>query len=391
MKLLLKNAHVVTPSEVLEFCDVLIEDQKILEVKPGIPSLMADDVVNLKGAYLLPGFIDIHADMIEGFIEPRTTALMDFELGLKEAEKHLLTSGITTIYHSISLYCDGAWEKKRIRQAGNVKKLSNLISEIHDREHLIHHRLHLRYEIDNIGCYDDVISIMSDKKAHLLSFMDHSPGQGQYRNLEIYKHHLPNKGEHFSEKDFLDHLEQEKSKETLSFEQLQHLVEVAAENNISVASHDDDTSEKIALNCELGVKISEFPITMETALAAKNSGLLTVLGAPNILLGGSHSGNLSAAEAIKAGACHILCSDYYPSSLLHAVFSMVKNHGIPLQEMVNMVTENPAKAVGIDSCYGSIAAGKYADLLVVKELNGYPVIEKTYIHGKAVASLCYRI
>lgn len=391
MKTLFRNGKVVMPTQILDYCDVLIENEKVIDIKQGIPSIMADDVFDLKGAYLLPGFIDIHADMIESLIEPRATAFMDFELALKEAEKQLLTSGITTIYHSISLFCDDAWEKKKIRQAKNVKKLSELISDIHNREHLIHHRLHLRYEIDNVRSYDDVRDMIVSGKAHLLSFMDHSPGQGQYRNLEIYKQHMPQKGANLSEDEFREHLEQEKFKETVSFSNLRLLVELACEKGVAVASHDDDTKEKIALNRQLGVEISEFPITMETAKTAKENGLFTVLGAPNILLGGSHSGNLSAAQAIKEGVCDILCSDYYPSSLLHAVFLMARKHNTPLCEMVCMVSQTPAKAVGISDSYGSIEVGKYADLLVVNELNGYPVIEKSFIHGKAVASLCYRV
>jgi len=391
MKTLLINASVVTPIRVYDYCDVLIEDEKIVRIQQGIPEYTADEVIDLKEAFLLPGFIDIHSDMIEGLIEPRSTAFMDFELSLKEAEKQLLASGITTIYHSISMLCADTWGNKKIRQAENVKRLSSLIRDYHNREHLIHHRLHLRYEIDNLNCYDDVVEMVANKSANLLSFMDHSPGQGQYRNLEIYKKHMPNCGKNLTDQEFMQYIENEKSKSMVSFAALRTLATLAKKNNISVASHDDDTIEKIALNKELGVKISEFPITIETARAANKSGLLTVLGAPNILLGGSHSGNLSAADAILEGACDILCSDYYPSSLLHAVFFMVKNYNIPLYQMVNMVTSSPAKAVGIGDAYGAVEVGKFADLLVVRELNDYPVIERSFIHGKAVSSLCYQV
>ncbi len=389
MKTLFKNANIVTPTGLVNGC--LLCDEDILYIGENKAFDDCQQVYDMGGKMILPGFIDIHADMIENLVEPRATAFMDMELALKEAEKQLIGCGITTIYHSISMFSDDAWEKKRIRRAESVKKLSGLINAFHHREHLIHHRLHLRYEIDNVKSYDDVENLVNSGQVHLLSFMDHSPGQGQYRNLEVYKSHLPNKGANLTEADFAAHLEKERAKAVVSLEALKALSAAAQKQGIAVASHDDDTTDKIDLNAQLNVNISEFPITQDVAAYAKAKGLFTVFGAPNILLGGSHSGNVSAAEAILEGNCHILCSDYYPASLLHAVFYMHKNHAQPLHDMVNMVSLNPAKAVGIDNRYGALEAGKTADLLVVDMLNGYPVVEEAWIQGKPVTTMRYRI
>ena len=136
--------------------------------------------------------------------------------------------------------------------------------------------------------------------------------------------------------------------------------------------------------------ISEFPITVEAAKHANELGFVTVVGAPNILRGGSHSGNMSAADAIQAGCADILCSDYYPPSILHGVFMMYQKYGIPLPEMVNKASLNPAKAVGLGDEYGSIKPGKKADLLIIELLDGYPVITHVLVDGRTTSRVEYR-
>ncbi len=144
------------------------------------------------------------------------------------------------------------------------------------------------------------------------------------------------------------------------------------------------------INQKLGVDISEFPITLETAKKATEMGFYTIAGAPNILLGGSHSGNMSAAAAILEDSIHILCSDYYPSALLNSIFLMHEKHQVPLWEMVKKVTYYPAKAVKIDQDYGSIEIGKKADILIVDVLDGYPVITHSFVDGVIASRVEYR-
>ena len=226
---------------------------------------------------------------------------------------------------------------------------------------------------------------------HEISFMDHTPGQGQYRNLEIYRealdkyHGMENEGKTFGEV-----LEYHRKKEMLSLEQLQELAELAHKNHITVASHDDDTVEKLQLNQQLGIDISEFPIREDVAKAAHNMGFYTIAGAPNILLGGSHSGNMSAAQAIQNDSVDILCSDYFPQALLHSLFVMQSQYGQSLPDMVNKVSRNPAKAMHIDKDYGTIEVGKKADLVIVDILDGYPVITHVLVDGKTTSRVEYR-
>ncbi len=387
----IKNGRIITPDGIVDHKNIIIDGDTIVDMVSEIDEGDFERVINAHGRYIMPGFIDIHSDKIEQFIQPRPTAVMDFELSMKECERELLFQGITTMYHSLSLYKDELFGSAAVRKRENVEKLADLIHDIHQRYHLIHHRFHLRIEIDNLDAYGIVKAMIEQNLVHEISFMDHTPGQGQYRNLEIYRKTVEGYGsEELKKTGFDGVMEQHRNKQMLSFEQLQSLTNLAHEHGIAVASHDDDTAEKLNVNRQLGVDISEFPITIETAKQAKQMGFYTVAGAPNILLGGSHSGNMSAAEAILADCVDVLCSDYYPPALLHSIFAMNEKHGIPLWEIVKKVTLNPAKAVNIAQDYGSIEVGKKADLLIVDVLDGYPVITHTIVDGVIASRIEYR-
>lgn len=384
----IKNGRIVLEDSILEGKVLLVEGDRILGFADEVPA--AEKVIDAHGRYITPGFIDIHSDKIEQFILPRPTAKFDFELALKECERELLHLGITTIYHSLSLYKDELFGKSPLRTKENVRKIADLIRDIHDRNHLIHHRFHLRVEIDNLEAYDIVKEMIEKKMVDEISFMDHSPGQGQYHDVEMYCRVLEKyQDREISPEEFAGMLEEQRTKEVLSFAQMKELCALAHTNGIAVASHDDDSAEKLCVNREIGVDISEFPIQIETAKEARRMGFYTIVGAPNILLGGSHSGNMSAAEAIREDCADVLCSDYYPPAILHGIFEMEKQ-GIPLPEMIRKATLNPAKAVGLSEDYGCIAPGKKADLLIIDMLDGYPVITHVLVDGRTTSRVEYR-
>lgn len=388
----IKNGKIVTPEGILENKILLIEKDRIKDFADDIDdSKEAERVIDAHGRFITPGFIDIHSDRIEQCIQPRPTSQIDFELAFKECERELLHLGITTMYHSLSLYKDEFFGKSPLRTRANVQTIADLIENIHHRFHLIHHRFHLRIEIDNLEAFDIVRSMLEKKKVHEISFMDHTPGQGQYRDLAIYEDAvLKYRGKEIENWGIDGIVAYHRSKPTLSFGQLKELCDLAHENGIAVASHDDDCEDKLTLNEKIGVDISEFPILIETAKAAKKKGFSTVVGAPNILLGGSHSGNMSAAQAILEGCADILCSDYYPPGILHGIFIMHKKYGVPLHEMVNKATLNPARAMNTDGDYGSLQIGKKADILIIDLLDGYPVVTHALVDGNATSRVEYR-
>lgn len=269
--------------------------------------------------------------------------------------------------------------------------MAQLIQNIHNEEHLIHHRFHLRLEIDNFEGADIAKAMIDEGKVNEISFMDHTPGQGQYRDLMVYQEAVEKyHGKEIQEGGFDAIIDYHQKKERLSFDELKGLSDYAASKGITTASHDDDCEEKLALNQKIGVSISEFPITLEIAKKAHEEGFYTVVGAPNILLGGSHSGNMSAAEAIQEGYADIICSDYFPQAILHGIFRMVIEYGCSLPEVVEKATLNPAKAMKIDKDYGSIEVGKKADLLLVALDNNRPIVTGVMVDGKIELQLSYR-
>ncbi len=389
---LLENGLVVTPEGTMEGWSVLIEGDRITAVEPADSPVFSsvDERVDVGGAYIMPGFIDIHADYIEHMAAPRPTSLMDFTLALRESERELATHGITTMFHSLSFYKDGDFGHNPIRSSGNTARLMELVDQSHKRQHLLRHRFHARFEIDNTDRVEELTRYLREGKIHLLSFMDHTPGQGQFRDLEIYRKTI--KGyRNMSESELDLMIKDIQGRKRLTVDDITEIAGIAMEHGVAVASHDDDTVEKLALVKTFGTTISEFPVTLEIAREACRLGLHTLAGAPNILLGGSHSGNLSAAQAIIDGSVDVLCSDYYPAALLHAVFRMHRKHGLPLHQMVNLTTRNAAAAVGMDAGLGSIEPGKKADILVVDELeDGFPVVSSVYVDGFSILRTSYR-
>lgn len=390
---LIINGQIVTENEILQGYDILIKNDLIAKIAPHGEIIKSgfEKIVDARGGFVAPGFIDIHSDYIESMASPRPSTMIDFNLSMRETEKILVNHGITTMFHSLSLWKTDEFSHKPIRSIENVNKFAEVIQNTQNKKHLIRHRFHARLEIDNIDAVESLKNYIAQDKVHLISFMDHTPGQGQYRNIEIYKKTLR------GYKDFTDCeidsvMEHHGNKEKLTVCMLKELSELANEKHIPIASHDDDSVEKLALIQSLGATISEFPITLEIARKAKKKGLLTVAGAPNILLGGSHTGNLSAAEAIANGTIDILCSDYYPAAMLHSIFILHKKYKEDLNRMFNLVTINPARAVKMDHDIGSIKENKKADILIIEKIDDdFPVITSVFVDGKLVSRIDYRI
>ncbi|MGL6063558.1 MAG: alpha-D-ribose 1-methylphosphonate 5-triphosphate diphosphatase [Fusobacteriaceae bacterium] len=388
MKICIYNGKIVTPDSIAKGA-IYIVDGKIDKIVSEESTNLTNEYENLNANenWILPGIIDCHSDAVELELQPRPTSLFSMDIAFKELEKKLVLAGITTMYHSLSISKNVFGEekiKKYYRTEKGVDELSEWLYKNKEKS-IINHKLHIRYEIDNSEGIEQLKEMIRNGKVDFFSIMDHTPGQGQFRNLEKYKKVII-AYRNCSEKEAEKFIEKSIKDDKMEIEDIENIIKFARTYNIPVASHDDDLIEKIDLIKPWDVKISEFPIMLKVAKYAKEKGLYTVMGAPNILLGGSHSGNLSAEEAINNNAVDILCSDYYPASLLHSIFYM-KRKGSCIKEMVKLISLNPAKALNLDNITGSLENRKNADILIVEEKDGLPLLKNVFSSGKMIMSM----
>jgi alpha-D-ribose 1-methylphosphonate 5-triphosphate diphosphatase len=380
------NANIVLPNETVDNCCLTIEDGIISRIGGGTSN---GSVIDAQNAYLMPGMIDIHSDHIEQVVEPRAGSVMDIAFALREQERQLVNSGITTIYHSLSVW-KAAGKQKAAREDGFQKKMVREIINITDSPRLITHLLHIRFDLLNIEAIPALTEMLNNGYVSLLSFMDHTPGQGQYRDLERHRAYLRAINPTMSEFEINERMEKRMRAEKVPQEKLIDIARYAKNMGVFIASHDDDSVKKVDfVKNMLNATISEFPVELEVARYAKKTGMATLGGAANIMIGKSHSGNLSAIEGILDGSITMLCSDYYPPSMLPAVFKLHRQFGLPLHDCMKLVTLTPAKAVGIDEKVGSIEEGKQADLILADVLGEYPRLLAAITNGSIASTLNY--
>lgn len=336
---------------------------------------------------LVPGFIDLHSDAVEKEIEPRPGAEFPLKNALVELDKKLAMAGITTMYHAI------AFNEESLVGRRGTELAAALIRTIADCDRTlltIDNLVHARYEITSFTSVPAIKELIRSGKIHLLSLMDHSPGQGQFRTLEKWKqYHLSvyNLSEHEAEEIVARQLE--KKSRGLTF--MEELCGTAWEHGLLIASHDDDRPEKIDLMEGLNVGIAEFPLNAETALYARSRRMKTGMGAPNVVRGKSQSGNISARELMQLGCCDFLCSDYHPSSMLQAVYALHREMGFKLADAFAFVTSAPAGTAGLAD-RGRIAPETLADLVVIED-HLVPKVVMTIKGGRPIYSggSCFHI
>lgn len=375
---LIQDGTVVEPASVVAGGHVLVADGRIVSHGPWTPDPGAEaERVDASGLYVLPGLVDLHSDAIEREVEPRPNTLFPLALAVREMERRLAGHGITTMYHSVSI----AGQEFGSRSHAVALAIVETIRE-QSASALIRTRVHVRYEITDRPGLGLVRDLLQRGCIHLLSFMDHTPGQGQYRDAEEYRAYLA-RVYGIADAQFERILSAKLAARGELREDIAALAGGAQTAGVPLASHDDDTPDKLQEMRRWGVTISEFPMSLEAARHAAEAGMAVCVGAPNIVRGGSTGGNLKAADAIEAGVAHILCSDYYPAALLHAVFQLSRGP-LGLARAVAMATLAPARAVGIARDLGSIEAGKQADLILVRIWHGLPVVVAAMVAGRWV-------
>lgn len=377
MKLNIINGNIVTPDSVIENGTVCIENGKITEICE-CQGQCTDNIVDAKGAYIIPGIIDIHGDDLEGAISPRPSMRFPIDFALMNVDRRYAACGITTKLHALSYYDD----ELKDRHAGNSIEVMDALERVRE-ELLTEHYIHVRCEIGHN--MDDAFKAIETPFVRLVSVMDHAPGQGQFNDPEKYiEFHKDAYGLSGEDLEKLMKRKMDISFSDIKIQKISEVARKAQERGLLIASHDDDSPEHVELVHSLGAHISEFPINLEAAKKARELGMITSMGAPNIILGRSTSNNLSGRDAIREGAVDVLCSDYNPPSMLYSAFLLKELSILTLPEAARMVTLNAAKAIGMDDTIGSIEEGKQANLVIVHEKAGIPVVTDTLVNGELV-------
>lgn len=359
----ISDFRVVLADSVIDRGSIRVEDGRIAEIVEGP---VAGAAITGDGLLLMPGFVDMHGDMIEREVEPRPNVPMPLELGLRDLDRRLAVAGITTAYAAVSFSPSSTYGHLRSYEHTStvIRALKSMGPQL-----LVDHRVHARFEITFPKALAVIEALIAEGAVDLISLTDHTPGQGQYRDIERHVDKIAReKG--MSREEAAQSVARRIEERTLPAEimadTLQAISSVCHAHGVALASHDDDTPAKVALMHDLGVAISEFPVTLEAAREARRMGLATAMGAPNALRGQSYSGNLSAREAHAEGVLDILASDYHPSAILPAILELAKTDREGLAGATRLATLNPAKALGLDD-RGEIALGKTADFVIADD------------------------
>lgn len=372
-KLYLTGARVVLREEVLERGSVLIENGVISAINPE-PVAGAREV-KLDGKTLIPGMIDLHCDALEKEVEPRPNVHFPLDFACAQADKRNAAAGVTTVFHALSF----ANHELGVRNNRFAAEIARAIHQWQPHA-LVDNRVHCRYEVTDPTAPEVLHELLENGEMHLLSVMDHSPGQGQFKDISAYRNYLSRTYKK-SEAELDEILSSKLDMTQGAMERIEKLVRAAHRMGVHVSSHDDDTEQKVETLSALGVTISEFPINLESAQAARARGMHTIFGAPNILRGKSQSGSIRALDAIKAGVGDCLCADYHPATMIVAAFRIPELAGLTLPEAICKVSFNPASAVGLND-RGEIAVGKRADLVSISHINGLPQASTVWSAGR---------
>jgi alpha-D-ribose 1-methylphosphonate 5-triphosphate diphosphatase len=370
------NAVLVLPDEVVRGT-LAMRGEIISGVAPGRSGLRG--AIDLDGDYLIPGVVDVHTDNLERQVLPRSLARWPSRSAMVAHDAQCAAAGVTTILDALCLgdlgfdagriqtFWDGVADLDALTPTGLLKS---------------QHYLHLRCEIpalDMLSCFD---AVADHPLVRLISLMDHSPGIGQYANLEFYRNLRRRGGLDEAAVDRrIGELQEQRAR--VREPNRRTLLDRVAGLGIALASHDDRTVEEIAENARDGIRISEFPVTMEAAEAAKAAGMDVIAGAPNLVRGGSHSGNIAAADLLRSGWVDVFASDYVPPALIEAAFRIAREELAGLPEAVAMITSRPAALASLRD-RGSLTPEKRADLVRVRVYETLPVVRQVWTGGERV-------
>ena len=381
---LITNVRIVTTDEIL-LGTVEVRNGAFASVQPGVSHIAAAE--NWEGDYLLPGLIELHTDNLEKHLEPRPGVRWPAISALLTHDAQVSTAGITTVLDAMGV---GDFDERSVRAQG-LQDAANALHHARDNGLLrAEHLLHIRCELACDNMLEVAKPFLDDPSVRLVSLMDHTPGQRQWMDVERFRVYTQ-RNQRWSDEYLAEVIRGRQDMQERNAERNRNgLLELCRNRHIPLASHDDTVAEHIDEAVRSGISISEFPTTVLAAVAAREHGLGIVMGAPNLVRGGSHSGNVSALALARDDLLDCLSSDYVPHALLHGAFLLRDQAGWTLPKAIRTVSANPADLVGLKD-RGEVTAGKRADFVRVREtpiaanLQSVPVPMASWRQGLRIA------
>jgi alpha-D-ribose 1-methylphosphonate 5-triphosphate diphosphatase len=375
--LVIRNAKIVLANEVIDG-SLAVEDGAINAIDLSHTS----SGIDFAGDYLIPGLVELHTDQLEGHYRPRPGVYWDPMAALQAHDTQIAGSGITTVFDALRIGSD----VEMPGMGDHVDVLLNaIITGQGDGRLRADHKVHLRCELPAHDVVEHFERFCDLPIVRLSSVMDHTPGQRQYQTIEKFRQYYMERMRFTPEE--MDAFIADKHEEQAKYSDKHRkaILKRGRAAGIAFASHDDATLEHVAESVADGVSIAEFPTTLVAAEASHRAGLAVLMGGPNVVRGGSHSGNISATELAKAHVLDVLSSDYVPFSLLQAAFLLPqRTEEVALPEAIRMVSSNPAKAAGLDD-RGEIDVGRRADFVRVAMIGSAPVVRGVWRQGERVS------
>lgn len=376
---ILANAKLILPDDTT-IGALVIEDGAIAEILPG--TSVPPGALNMQGDYLAPGMVELHTDNLERHMRPRPGVDWPHASAILAHDAELAGCGITTVFDAMrvgSIPSDGP-DQDYDKYA---RALAHELAALRDRDVLrISHMLHLRAEVCSETLLAELDEFGPGDRVGIISLMDHTPGQRQFRDISKLAQYVQGKYK-LGDAEFAEHVARMQGlRDRYGDAHEAATVEIAHRLGAVLASHDDTTPEHVVTSAGHGVRLAEFPTTPEAARACHDHGIMVMMGAPNLIRGGSHSGNVSAADLARAGHLDILSSDYVPAGLLAGAMILARIWD-DLPRAIATVTANPAEAAALTD-RGRIAPGLRADLIRFRLMDDTPVIRATWVRGERV-------
>ena len=378
--MLIANARIVLADRVIENGWLACAGGKIVEIGEGPAPERGEDA---GGDLVLPGLVELHTDHLEAHYVPRPKVYWDPVAAVVSYDGMLATSGITTVLDSLRVWREDGAEAVD----GQHVVLADAIESAREGDLLrIEHYLHLRCEVPMPGVVDDTATMIGRDSVRLMSLMDHTPGHRQFRDEEKLRTYYRGKSGGLTDAQLDVLFAKRHAYHAENAERhRRELVALATQYRTPLACHDDTTMEHVAESIADGAAIAEFPTTLEAAEGLHHGGIRVLMGAPNLVRGGSHSGNIAAIELAQAGLLDILSSDYVPGSLIQAAFELPERvPQITLPQAIATVTSAPASAAGLVD-RGRIGTGLRADMVRVRLAGKQPVVRSVWRQGERVA------